>query len=112
MSTNRRKLHQGHHGLLFGINYGSVGTAPITEDPRFTFDTLSHRGYSLVIVGLGLFAIPEIVGLLDNKGAIAKSLKNEQGWFKGVSDVVKNWWLVIRCSTLGCIVGVPGWEAL
>ena len=101
---------KGITACFLGLIIGSVGTAPITGDPRFTFDTLYLiEGIPLVIVGLGLFAIPEIVGLLDTKGAIAKSLENEQGWLKGVSDVVKNWWLVIRCSTLGCIVGaLPG----
>ena len=75
---------KGITACFLGLIIGSVGTAPITGDPRFTFDTLYLiEGIPLVIVGLGLFAIPEIVGLLDNKGAIAKSLKNEQGWLKG-----------------------------
>ena len=62
-----------------------------------------------MIVGLGLFAIPEIVGLLDGRGAIAKSLKNEKGWLIGIRDVFRHWFLVLRCSTLGCLVGaLPG----
>ena len=89
---------------------GSIGTAPITGDPRFSFGTLYLiEGVPLVIVGLGLFAIPEIVGLLDSKGAIAKSLTKQKGWLVGIKDVVKNWFIVLRCSTLGCIVGaLPG----
>ena len=51
----------------------------------------------------------EIVGLLDSKGAIAKALKNEEGWFRGIKDVFKNWFLVLRCSSIGCMVGaLPG----
>ena len=41
--------------------------------------------------------------------AIAKTLKNEKGWATGLKDVIKNWFLVLRCSTLGCLVGaLPG----
>lgn len=101
---------KGITACFLGLIIGSVGSAPITGDPRFTFDTLYLiEGIPLVIVGLGLFAIPEIVGLLDSKGAIAKSLKNEKGWLAGMADVCRNWWLVVRCSTLGCVVGaLPG----
>ena len=101
---------KGVTACCLGLIVGSIGTAPITGDSRFTFDTLYLiEGVPLVIVGLGLFAIPEIVGLLDSKGAIAKSLKNEKGWLIGIKDVCKNWFLVLRCSTLGCLVGaLPG----
>ena len=101
---------KGVTACCLGLIIGSIGTAPITGDSRYTFDTLYLiEGVPLVIVGLGLFAIPEIVGLLDSKGAIAKSLKNEKGWLLGIKDVCKNWFLVLRCSTLGCLVGaLPG----
>ena len=101
---------KGVTACCLGLIVGSIGTAPITGDSRYTFDTLYLiEGVPLVIVGLGLFAIPEIVGLLDSKGAIAKSLKNEKGWLIGIKDVCKNWFLVLRCSTLGCLVGaLPG----
>ncbi|MDC3072122.1 tripartite tricarboxylate transporter permease [bacterium] len=101
---------KGITACFLGLMIGSIGTAPITGDPRFTFGTLYLiEGVPLVIVGLGLFAIPEIVGLLDTKGAIAKSLTKQKGWLVGIKDVVKNWFIVLRCSTLGCIVGaLPG----
>ena len=101
---------KGVTACIIGLIIGSIGSAPITGDPRFTFGTLYLiEGVPIVIVGLGLFAIPEIIGLLDTKGAIAKSLKNERGWFRGIKDVVKNWFLVIRCSAIGCMVGaLPG----
>ena len=101
---------KGVTACIIGLIIGSIGSAPITGDPRFTFGTLYLiEGVPIVIVGLGLFAIPEIIGLLDTKGAIAKSLKNERGWFRGIKDVAKNWFLVIRCSAIGCMVGaLPG----
>ena len=101
---------KGITSCFLGLIIGSIGTAPITGDPRYTFNSLYLlEGVPLVIVGLGLFAIPEIVGLLDSKGAIAKTLRHEKGWAIGVKDVLKNWFLVLRCSTLGCLVGaLPG----
>ena len=101
---------KGVTACFLGLIIGSIGTAPITGDPRFTFNSLYLiEGVPLVVVGLGLFAIPEIVGLLDSKGAIAKTLKNEKGWILGIQDVFRNWFLVLRCSTLGCLVGaLPG----
>ena len=101
---------KGVTACILGLIIGSIGSAPITGDLRFTFGTLYLvEGVPIVIVGLGLFALPEIVGLLDSKGAIAKALKNEEGWFRGIKDVFKNWFLVLRCSSIGCIVGaLPG----
>ena len=101
---------KGVTACILGLIIGSIGSAPITGDLRFTFGTLYLvEGVPIVIVGLGLFALPEIVGLLDSKGAIAKALKNEKGWFRGIKDVFKNWFLVLRCSSIGCIVGaLPG----
>jgi len=33
----------------------------------------------------------------------------EKGWLKGMRDAVKNWWLIVRCSTVGVLVGaLPG----
>ena len=101
---------KGITACCLGLIIGSIGTAPITGDLRYTFGTLYLvEGVPLVVVGLGLFAIPEIVGLLDSRGAIAQSLKNEKGWLIGIRDVFRNWFLVLRCSTLGCLVGaLPG----
>ena len=101
---------KGLTSCFLGLIIGTIGTAPITGDPRYTFETLYLiEGVPLVIVGLGLFALPEIVGLLNSQGSIAKTLKNEKGWATGVKDVFKNWFLVLRCSTLGCLVGaLPG----
>jgi hypothetical protein len=66
-------------------------------------------GFSLVIVGLGIFAIPEIVALLRQDRAISKTGDLGRGWLDGLRDWWRNIWLSIKCSAIGVLVGViPG----
>lgn len=66
-------------------------------------------GLKLVIVGLGIFAIPEIVALLRQDRAITDRAALGGGWLLGVKDWFANIWLSVRCSIIGVIVGViPG----
>ncbi len=66
-------------------------------------------GLKLVIVGLGIFAIPEIVALLRQDRAISDRSPLGGGWMTGVRDWMANIWLSVRCSVIGVIVGViPG----
>ena len=66
-------------------------------------------GFKLVIVGLGIFAIPEIVALLRQDRAISDRPVLSGGWLDGARDWFANIWLSVRCSTIGVVVGViPG----
>ena len=66
-------------------------------------------GLKLVIVGLGIFAIPEIVALLRRDKAISDRAPLGGGWLEGVKDWWANKWLSVRCSLIGVVVGViPG----
>ncbi len=103
-------LVKGLASCLIGLTIGAVGLAQITAEPRLTFGTLYLiEGVPLVVVGMGLFAIPEIVSLLQSKTSITEKLKLKGQWLKGFRDVATNWFLVFRCSTIGVIVGaLPG----
>ncbi|MEM9370859.1 MAG: tripartite tricarboxylate transporter permease, partial [Pseudomonadota bacterium] len=66
-------------------------------------------GLKLVIVGLGIFAIPEIVSLLRQDRSISKTAALGAGWMTGIRDWFANVWLSARCSLIGVVVGViPG----
>ena len=66
-------------------------------------------GLKLVIVGLGIFAVPEIVALLRKDKAIAEEATLGSGWLDGVKDWWQHKWLSIRCALIGVVVGViPG----
>ena len=101
---------KGLASCVIGLVIGTIGLAQITGDPRYTFGTLYLTdGFPLVVMGLGLFAVPEIVSLLHSKSTVAGGGKLAKGWLRGMREAVSNWFLIIRCSTVGVLVGaLPG----
>lgn len=93
-----------------GIMFGAIGAAPATGESRFDLrlDYLQD-GIPLVIIGLGLFAIPELAELMRRHRPIATEATLGSGWLQGVKDTFKHWFLVLRCSALGTFIGaIPG----
>lgn len=93
-----------------GLLLGSIGTAPATGEFRLVMDSIYlSDGIPIVIVGLGMFAMPEIIDLLRRSTRISERAELGHGWLKGFKDVLTHWWIVLRCSILGCIIGaLPG----
>ena len=93
-----------------GVMIGALGDAPAVPEYRYTFgiDYLMD-GIPLVVVGLGLFAFPEIVDLMIKGRSISDVATLGKGWLDGVKDTLKHWTIVLRCSVIGVIVGfLPG----
>lgn len=105
-----RSLLKGLVAVGLGMMLGAMGEAPATGTARISFGSwYLQDGLTLVVVGLGIFAIPEIIQLLRTDKAIAKDAQLGAGWWDGVSDWWRNRWLSLRCATIGVIVGViPG----
>ena len=101
---------KGLGACAIGLVIGSVGSSPATGEYRMEFGTLYlSDGVQLAIVGLGLFAIPEIVDILRTQEKISGSGKLGKGWIDGLKDTWKNRWLTLRCSGIGALLGVmPG----
>jgi TctA family transporter len=93
-----------------GLLLGTVGTAPATGEFRLGFDSIYlSDGIPIVIVGLGMFALPEIIDLLRRSTRISETATLGHGWIKGFKDVMTHWWIVLRCSAIGCLIGaLPG----
>jgi len=94
-----------------GIMVASIGEGPFNGELRLVSYDVPYLldGFKLVIVGLGIFAIPEIVALLRKGGSISDSPSLGSGWISGIKDWWSNRWLSIRCSIIGVLVGViPG----
>lgn len=105
-----RSMPKGLAACGLGLVLGSIGAAPATGEFRMVFDVdYLYDGIPLVIVGLGLFAIPEIVDLLRQNRAIAGSGSLGAGWLAGIRDWMRNWFLSTRCAGIGCVIGaIPG----
>ncbi|HJS39299.1 MAG TPA: tripartite tricarboxylate transporter permease [Burkholderiales bacterium] len=103
-------LAKGLAACGIGLVLGSIGPAPATGVERMYMGMDYLRdGLPLVVVALGLFAFPEIVDLLRLNRPIAKANKLGSGWVQGFRDSVRHWFIVVRCSGLGALVGaIPG----
>ncbi len=115
-------LLKGLAGACVGILVKTAGDDPQTGTLRWTFDSLYlWDGLPVVPLALGLFALPELADLAIQQKSIADEDKIKEGQktgsqsghrkdqLIGVRDVMKNWWLMIRCATIGAGLGaVPG----
>ena len=94
-----------------GLLVGTIGEADAGGSLRmatYDFPYLTD-GLKLVIVGLGIFAVPEIVALLRQDRSISGSAQLGAGWAQGVKDWWQNRWLSVRCALIGVVVGIiPG----
>ena len=103
-------LWKGLAAAGLGMTIGSIGAAPATGEFRITFgiDYL-YDGLPLIVVGIGLFAFPEIIDLLRKGRPIASAGRLTGNWADGLRDLVRHWTLCLRCSALGTIIGaIPG----
>ncbi|MEE8284045.1 MAG: tripartite tricarboxylate transporter permease, partial [Alphaproteobacteria bacterium] len=101
---------KGLIAAIFGVLVATVGMDNKTGIERFAFGgeyLVDH--ISLILVGLGIFAVPEMIALAVRRTSIAETEGLGHGLVQGMRDVFENWWLVIRCSLIGVWVGVlPG----
>ena len=102
---------KGLAAACLGLLVGTIGEAGAGGSLRMATYDIPYLtdGIKLVIVGLGIFAVPEIISLLRQDKSIAKDSSLGAGWVKGLIDWWRNLWLSARCSIIGVIVGViPG----
>lgn len=102
---------KGIVAVLFGILVSSVGIDGQTAIERFTFGSIYlWDGLPLGVVFLGIFGLPELADLLK-RGNIASEASPIRGssMIDGFRDTLREWKLVLQCSTIGSIVGaIPG----
>ena len=105
-----RSIWKGLVACGLGLLLGMQGGAPATGEWRLTFGSnYLTDGVPLVVLALGIFAVPEIVDLLRRAGAISETQRLGAGWLRGLKDMLHNKWLCLRCAGLGALVGaLPG----
>jgi len=94
-----------------GLLLGTMGSAPATGEWRLTFGSYYlFDGLKVVTIGLAAFAVPEICDLLRKNTTITnKEEPLGKGWIQGLKDVIREKWIVLRCATIGTLVGIlPG----
>lgn len=94
-----------------GLMAGTIGAAAAGGSLRMATYEVPYLvdGLQLIIVGLGIYAIPEIVSLLRQDESVSKTGELSHGWKHGVRDWFANIWLSTRCAIIGVIVGIiPG----
>lgn len=100
---------------LFGMMLATVGMDPTTGIARYSGDFLFlWDGLSLVTAVLAIFAVPEMIALGTRGGSISGVSKDTAkfSWrqlIDGALEVPRHWWLVIRTSIIGAVIGIiPG----
>jgi putative tricarboxylic transport membrane protein len=102
---------------LCGLLLAMVGLDNVTNQERFTFGLLELRdGLRLVPVILGLYAVAEMFDLWNKGGSLVGDEVNplsakdtQKQIFSGVILSFKHWWLVMRTSAIGTVMGlIPG----
>jgi len=107
--ANRMK---GLAAACLGLLLATVGDDPNTATPRWTFGTFYlFDGIPLVPLALGMFALPELAGLMMRGGSISQGPRQSamNGQWQGIKDTLANPGLVFRSSFLGAALGaIPG----
>jgi putative tricarboxylic transport membrane protein len=102
---------KGLGALLLGALVSFVGLDANMGAERFTGGMIYlWDGIPLSILFLGVFGLPELAALLDRK-SIAEFGETGSGptLMDGVRDTLREWKLVLQCSSIGAVVGaVPG----
>jgi TctA family transporter len=93
-----------------GLIFGSMGAAPATAEERLTFNLIYlDDGIPLVVMGLAMFAIPEIIEVLRKRTRISAVAELGSGTMRGFRETLKHLGLVVRCASLGVFIGaLPG----
>jgi TctA family transporter len=103
---------RGVSAACFGVLVSMIGTDSQTGTIRWAGDILYlWDGLPMLPVLLGLFALPELCDLVVKRAALTDKMAMSvtEGMMQGVKDVVRNWFLVIRCSAIGSMLGlIPG----
>ncbi len=103
---------KGLAAATIGVMIATTGEEPNTAIERWTFATLYLiDGIPLVPLALGLFAIPELADMAIARRVVPIDAQQttRHGQLDGVKDTLKHFWLVIRGSAIGSVLGaVPG----
>jgi putative tricarboxylic transport membrane protein len=111
-SLSGRSIVTGLAAAALGLMISMIGYAESVAIPRYWMGaTYLLDGMPLVPFVLGVFALPELVGLAVRERPIS-DIPREQvagGLVTGMMDSCRHWWLVLRSAVIGIYIGLlPG----
>ncbi len=102
---------KGFAAAGLGMLLSFVGIDEQSGFDRWTFGEIYFwEGLPIVVVFLGLFGLPEL-GAFLLRGAVQEGAQapSMAGMWRGIRDTLDDWALVLRCSSIGALLGaVPG----
>ncbi len=108
--SGKAKL-KGFISAGIGIMLMMIGLDDKSGAERWVFgQTFLWEGIDLILVTMGVYAMPEVIALAMSGTSIAGDIpKMGKGMMDGVMDCFKHWWLLVRTSAIGAVFGViPG----
>jgi len=113
-SVSGRDLHKGLLVGAFGLMLSFIGSEAQTGVQRFSMgQPFLWDGVEVTIVMLAVFAVPEALALAG-EGRVMQQPPDAGGYamadlWEGIVDVARHWWLTLRTSFIGAVIGlVPG----
>lgn len=102
-------MAKGLGAAFIGVLLAFIGQDDNTATLRWTFETIYlWDGLHILIIALGIYAIPELADLAIQNKTIAgdETPKKMSGVRQGASDTLKNMWPVTRNSSISSFLGV------
>jgi putative tricarboxylic transport membrane protein len=101
---------------FFGLLIGAIGTDHIYSTPRGTLGFLElYEGVPLVPALIGLFAISEALGMIEEETILSKeglARAASASWadtIEGLRIAARRWWQIVWTGFIGLIIGIiPG----
>ncbi|MDF2592499.1 MAG: hypothetical protein K0S75_1965 [Clostridia bacterium] len=94
-----------------GLLLSTVGLDAINGVERFTFgQSFLYSGIDYIPVMIGAYAIAEVYVNISEKCSgkpeVSHVEKNASFEFIKIKDVIKNWWVYLKSSIIGTVVGI------
>ncbi len=105
-----RNLAKALIATLLGLMLATVGLDPGSAVPRYTFGQLKlYDGMDFLVVAIGLFAISEVLFLLEESRLIRPVRARVERAYISLKELVFSLGAILRGSVLGFFIGVlPG----
>lgn len=103
-------LYKGLAMCGIGVGISFIGVDSVIGVPRYTFDLIYlQRGFNMIAVMIGLFAVSEVIGMMVQRGRIAEGGILKGNLWQGIRAVFHYPKTLLMSLGLGTVIGaIPG----